>query len=783
MTKECRCDFETRSDVDLKTRGAAPYFASPHWRALGLTYRFEGDDLRDWEMGQPCPDDLRWHIEQGGMIRAFNASFERQCFEQLHLREGWPAVTFEQFRCTAAEAAAMSLPRSLDGVGAALGAEVRKDKEGMRLIRKFSIPRKPRAGETKTVECDVCNGLGAVDGEMDYHGPCGCCKGSGSMEVPYGPDDVLWNEPADYPEDYAKFVRYRRLDVLAEEAVAKRIIPLSDAEQALYVLNEKINARGIRIDRQSAISALRLAEKAKAALDKEMREVTGGYVGACTQVTALVEWVQQQGVELNSAAKAEITDLLEADDVPAHVRKALELRQEAAKTSVSKLSAMLKRANDDGRVRGTSMYHAAGTGRFQSAGVNFNNMPRPRRIFDDEKPRRDVLFKAFRTEEPAALKMIYGDELGRPLHLVSDAIRGFIWAAPGKELLQADYSGIEGAVIAWLADEVWKLKALYELIENPELPDMYRRTAASILGLTIEEVTKKHWARQAVGKVSELALGFGGGVPAFYSMSKNYNVNLDPIFEPVWKSSGEDVREKAVKRYENQLKRGLSQTNTLSRNAWIACEIIKLGWRAANPAIAQSWRDLEKAMREAVRNPGQVFSAAKVDYIVKRGFLWARLPSNRCLAYGAPRLKDQVRARVKCKDGTWSDPETMDRDVAEKAELKGLAKIEGDTSARVTALAVNSTTKQWERFALYGGLAAENNTQGTARDLLVNGMWKAEGAGYPIIATVYDEMITEVPTGFGDLAAFEKLICELPPWAAGMPLTAGGWRGKRYRKE
>ena len=144
---ECRCDFETRSDVDLKTCGAAPYFASPHFRALGLSYRIEGGALMDWEHGQPCPDDLRAHIERGGYIRAFNASFERQCFEQLHKRFDWPLPAIDRYRDTAAEAAALGLPRSLDGVGEALGLEIRKDKEGVRLIRKFSIPRPPRKDE------------------------------------------------------------------------------------------------------------------------------------------------------------------------------------------------------------------------------------------------------------------------------------------------------------------------------------------------------------------------------------------------------------------------------------------------------------------------------------------------------------------------------------------------------------------------------------------------------------------------------------------------------------
>ena len=125
----------------------------------------------------------------------------------------------------------------------------------------------------------------------------------------------------------------------------------------------------------------------------------------------------------------------------------------------------------------------------------------------------------------------------------------------------------------------------------------------------------------------------------------------------------------------------------------------------------------------------------------------------------------------------------MEREEAERLERKGGCQIQGATKQKVTALGVNSTTRKWERFALYGGLAQENNTQGTARDLLVNGMWKAEAAGYSIVATVYDEILAEVDHGFGDVKEFERLICELPAWADGLPLTAGGWRGKRYRKD
>ena len=745
-------DFETRSDVELKGQGVFKYFESPHARVLFGSYQIDGGPVRRWGYGQPCPDDLHTAIEAGATISAHNAGFETQCFVWLHRHANWPMPRFSQFRCTAATAAALSLPRALDtkgsvaGLAEALGLEVRKDKEGARLIQKFCKPRRARAGED--------------------------------------PSGVYWNELEDFPEEAERFKAYCDQDVIVEAAADRRMIPLSDAEQSVWALTETINRRGIRIDRRSAEAALNLADKAKKLLDRQMKLVTGGYVTACSQPGKLVAWIEQQGVVLSSAAKAEITDLLETDDLPPQVRRALELRQEGAKTSVSKLSAMLKRANADGRVRGGFIYHQAGTGRTQSVGVNWNNLPRPRKDFDDAKPRTDTLFRAFRTAEPELLTWMYGPDLGRPLHLISDAMRGFIWAAPGHDLIQADYSNIEGNCLAWSSDELWKLAAIREINADPaNVPDMYRRTAAGILGLPLEEVTKKHWARQAVGKPAELGLGFGGGVMAFVTFARGYGVKLDGIAAQVLEQADEARMERAVKRYEGQALRGLSGTKDLSRDAWVACEIIKLGWRAQNAAIVKSWKDLEAAVREAVQSPGTITHAAKVDYIVKHGFLLARLPSGRCLAYAAPRTKAQVWAKVRLPDGEWSDSEVMDKEAAERGEKLGRTKIEGPTSDKVTFLGVNSTTKKWERSALYGGLIAENNTQAIARDILVNGMFLAEGAGYPIIATVYDEIIAEVPRGFGSLKGFEQLICQLPAWADGLPLTAGGWRGKRYRKD
>jgi DNA polymerase len=151
----------------------------------------------------------------------------------------------------------------------------------------------------------------------------------------------------------------------------------------------------------------------------------------------------------------------------------------------------------------------------------------------------------------------------------------------------------------------------------------------------------------------------------------------------------------------------------------------------------------------------------KCSYLVTRGFLWCRLPSGRCLAYGKP--------EIRAIEVPWAD--------------QTLPQEKRETKPTPTALGVNSVTKKWERFGLYGGLAFENIVQAIARDILANGIVRAEAADYPVVAHVHDEIITELPRGTGDLDAFCRLICDLPAWAAGLPLSASGWRGKRYRKD
>ncbi|MBI2240277.1 MAG: hypothetical protein HYU59_05675 [Magnetospirillum gryphiswaldense] len=767
MTKLVELDFETRSPVDLKTAGAYLYAAHPDTEVLMAAYKLDGGPTKRWLRGEPCPDDLRAAIEGGALVEAHNNAFERLMVNLiLAPRHGWPRLPLEQCRCTAATAAALSLPRKLDDLGVALGLKVQKDKRGSALIRKFSIPRKPTAAEQRAYDeaaARAANDGGRLEDYLDTWG------------VKHG---LLWNEPEDHPEDFQDFRGYNATDVDTEAEAAGRMVPLSDDEVDMWRTSERINDRGLRIDVKSCRAALRLADKAKVLLDRDMKLATGGYVTACTQVGRLTEWVTMQGVDLPSAAKADIEDLLERDDIPDKVRRAVEIRQEAAKTSVSKLKAFLNRAGHDGRIRGAFLYHAAGTGRWSSTGAQVHNLPRPRKVFEDAHLDKRVLFQAIRTESPEWLKFLYGDDLGKPLHLLSDAIRGFIWAAPGHDILDADYSGIEGAVAAWFCGEDWKVQAMFDLMADPNLPDLYRRAAAGIFNTTTEELTKKDPRRQ-VGKVSELSLQYQGGPGAFRSMARNYSMKLGPIYEPVWEAASQDRREAAVRRYDTVVKQNLPIAGQLTRREFLAAELVKIGWRETHPAITTSWGLLQDAVIEAVSAPGTVVSVLKVKYLVRNGFLWCQLPSGRCLAYGAPRVKQQVWVR---KTGAEAS-ETMGREEAEKLAAAGGCVIERDAKPAVTALGIESQSQKLIRYALYGGLLLENVVQAIARDLLAHGIRQAEKAGYPVIGHVHDELLCEVQRGFGDVKTFERLICELPPWAAGLPLSSGGWRGKRFRKD
>ena len=196
----------------------------------------------------------------------------------------------------------------------------------------------------------------------------------------------------------------------------------------------------------------------------------------------------------------------------------------------------------------------------------------------------------------------------------------------------------------------------------------------------------------------------------------------------------------------------------VSKTFGLASDIVKQRWRAKNQRIKAYWGDLGEAALSAVRSPGKTFSAGAVPvrYKVSGSFLWCQLPSGRCLCYPYPKIA-KTRMPWDNDDGT---PVYKDA-----VAYKGV-----------------NEQKQWGEHYLYGGLLAENVTQAVARDLLAEAMVRADAAGFPIVLHVHDEIVAELPVGVGDLAAFDRLMCELPTWAAGCPVTAKGFRTRRYRK-
>lgn len=357
-------DFETRSTVDLRKAGAHVYAEHETTDVWCMAYCVDDGDVRIWTPGEypPFADDVVADAFERGTVVAHNASFELAIWNRLMApRYGWKPLDPRQVRCTMAMAYAMALPGGLDDAAAAVGLDVRKDAEGSRLMMQMARPRLIR-------ECRFCMGSGKIDGGSDQgdHWTCEPCRESPGKEI------VWWDDEARRQRLY----EYCRQDVRVERELEKRLLQLTPAEQELWVLDQKINDRGVRVDLKTIGKLISAVETMQARLTHRMVRVTGGRVEGASKVQQLEAWVAERIGEIDGLAKADVTALLERDDLPADVREALEIRREAAKSSTSKLKAMRASACADGRVRGTMQYHGASTGRWAGRRVQTQNLPR-----------------------------------------------------------------------------------------------------------------------------------------------------------------------------------------------------------------------------------------------------------------------------------------------------------------------------------------------------------------------------------------------------------------------
>lgn len=534
-----------------------------------------------------------------------------------------------------------------------------------------------------------------------------------------------------HPAEWAKFVEYARLDVEAMRSVAQKLPVWNyrSAELTLWHLDQTINDRGFQIDIDLAHAAVRAVARAQQGLAQRTHDLTDGAVQAATQRDALLRHlVAAYGIELPDLQQSTVERRINDPDLPAELRELLAVRLQASSTSTSKYKTLTRAVSRDGRLRDTLQFCGASrTGRWAGRLFQPQNIPRP------------VLEHADIDQGIAALKADCADLLfSNVMELTSSALRGCIIAPPGKKLVVADLANIEGRVLAWLAGERWKLKAFADF-DAGNGPDLYKLAYAKSFSVRPEDVTKE---QRQVGKVLELAMGYEGGVGAFVTFATAYGIDLEALGDRALGTLPDDPYREAVSALEWTKQQG-RPTYGLSDSAWLVCDAFKRSWRAAHPAVAGFWKALGGAAVQATEWPGHTYHVGLLRLRCDGNWLRIRLPSGRSLCYPSPRIE----------------------------------------AGKLTYMGTDQYTRKWQRLPTYGGKLAENATQAVARDILAASMPLVEQAGYPIVLSVHDELITE-PRDDPAYSATQlaNLMSTNPDWAPGLPLAAEGFEAMRYRK-
>jgi DNA polymerase bacteriophage-type len=688
-------DFETYSEAgfvyDTSTRkwgsllnaskkglpgvGMAVYSKHPSTEILSLAYKLpHSQDIELWTPGHFPPADLLEFIAGDGLIEAWNVGFERWIWEEVAVKKyGFSPVPVNSWRCAAAKSRAYALPGHLGDACKVLQTESQKNTEGKRLIVKFSCPRNPTIKNAS-----------------------------------------LRTRPYDDHDDAVLLYRYNVDDVKAELGASGIVPDLSAFELEFWQCDQEINHRGVQLDVVSVLNCIHIIEQAHIKYNAELPALTGGAVTASSQIARIRKWLASCGVDVASLDEEHLNGLLKNPLLLPQCRRVLEIRQLIGSAAVKKLYAMLNQCTPAGRLHDLFIYHSARTGRAAGMGVQPQNLPRGQENFDVDNALGVISSGCLSTVEK---------EYGNATTTVSNCLRGMFIARDGHELISSDYSAIEAVVLAELAGETWR-KEVFRTHGK-----IYEMSASKITGLTFDQIlahkekTGKHHECRKLGKVAELASGYGGWLGA-------------------WLAFGAD---EFLSEYE--IERAI------------------LAWRAASPEIVEFWGGqmrkrvpclygVEGAAIQAVLYPGQPATVRGITFKVANDVLFCTLPSGRDLVYHRPRFEPST-----LRPGTF----------------------------QISYEGWNTNPKNgapgWLRQSTYGGKLVENITQAVARDILANAIINLERAGYPVVLHVHDEIVCEVPTGTKRVEEFEAIMSTMPDWAEGWPVVArGGWVGKRYRK-
>lgn len=539
--KTLSIDLETYSSADIGKTGVYRYSESSDFEILLFGYSIDGAPVQlvDLTCGERVPEEVRDALSDPSVTKwAFNASFERICLSRWL---GLPSGTYlepDQWRCSMIWSAYLGLPLSLAGVGAVLKLDKQKLDTGKDLIRYFCKPCRP----TK--------------------------KNGGRTR----------NLPRHDPGKWEQFKSYNLRDVETEMEIQKKLarFPVPEFVWDEYHLDQEINDRGIRVDMQMVENAIDVDGWSRFDLKTQLQDLTA--LENPNSVAQMKAWLTQHGMEIESLGKKEVAAMLK--DAPPDMREALILRQQLAKSSVKKYQAMQNCVCADGRAHGMFMFYGANrTGRFAGRLVQLQNLPQNH--MDDLEQARALVRRA----DYDSLQLLYDSVPD----VLSELIRTAFIPYEGGKFIVADFSAIEARVIAWMADEKWRL----EVFKNGG--DIYCASASQMFGVPVEKHGINGHLRQK-GKIAELALGYGGSVGALKAMGA--------------------------------LEMGIPEEEL---------KPLVDAWRDANPNITELWWDVDRAVKEAVdlRTTSETHG---IQFVYESGFLFICLPSGRRLAYVKPRI-------------------------------------------------------------------------------------------------------------------------------------------------
>jgi DNA polymerase len=677
----CLVDFETRSYLNVKDCGAWRYNEDDTTEIMCMGWKL-GEMSGLWVPGEPFPQEVLDHIEAGGMFEAHNVQFERSAWLFiLKAKHGIPMP--RRWKDTLAACAYRGLPLALDKAGVAMGLPIQKDARGKYLIQQLCTYKGPTKKE---------------------------------------PDRIYREDPDLMWELYDYCVQ----DVVSEECLSDTVGDLPGPEYRLWILDQKINQRGVLLDIDAVNAALEIIQAVEIHLNGRLKEITNETVERATQRDKMLTWLRNNGLpRLENLKKETLEELLKKDkegnyvikgSIPDDTLEALCIRAQLAKASTSKLEKMLITVSRDGRVRGLLQYHGAGTGRWAGRLVQPQNFPRATETNSENAKGKkyldmELLIEHILHKDPDILDWYYTN----PMEAVATSLRGMFISAPGSVFHICDFSAIEARVTFWVANCQTGLD-VFAKSDCGQSEDIYCVTASDLVGF--EVLKSEHSYERQLGKITVLGCGYQMGWQKLqYQAEKDYGVVLED--------------------HEAQ-----NMVDT---------------YREKYQEVKGLWYGLNDAAIATVKT-GQPHSYNSIiyDMVEDEAGLWLTclLPNGRRLWYYDPVIE---KASV-----PWSDTEKKD----------SLTYMGRD----------NKRGGAWSRVRTYGGMLCENVVQAIARDLMAEAMMRVEKCGYNIVLTVHDEIISEDPKDFGSQEQFEKLMAVCPEWAAGCPIAVEGGSVTRYQK-